>query len=97
MWSAGPERARCVSSDTARKRAARKYTNRGLERPPLLLRRETEEYDHMQARLSSAAGNSVRVSISRSPLITLMKREPEELPRLRLVKREPEADAEPKQ
>lgn len=78
------ERKRCVAADAARKRSARRYTNRGLELPASLLRRETEEYDRRQARLSGAGS-------SRTPLPPV-KREAEELPPLRAVKREPEAE-----
>ncbi|KAE8788299.1 hypothetical protein D1007_37696 [Hordeum vulgare] len=59
-----PERARSVRSDAARKRAARRYTQWGQTPPPLLLRRETEEYDRACGRLFS--GNSFEASSSRS-------------------------------
>lgn len=68
-----------------RKRSAHRYTNRGLEPPASLLRRETEEYDRRQARLYGACS-------SRTPLLPV-KREAKELPPLRAVKRKPEADA----
>lgn len=92
MWSAprsaggddDEERKRCVAADAARKHSARRYTNRGLEPPASLPRRETEEYDRRQARLSGA-------SSSRTPLPPV-KREAEEIPPLCAVKREPEAE-----
>ena len=40
-----PARARCVASDGARKRGARKYTNYGLPAPPAYALREAVEYD----------------------------------------------------
>ncbi|KAE8814181.1 putative ATP-dependent helicase C23E6.02 [Hordeum vulgare] len=48
-----PERARCVRSNAARKRAACRYTQWGLAPPPSLLRHETEEYDRARGRLFS--------------------------------------------
>ena len=66
MWSSGrgsgsrsgrerdPERERCVWSDGARKRGARKWTNRGLSPPASFDRRETVEYDRRRASFSSA-------------------------------------------
>ncbi|KAE8813959.1 CDPK-related protein kinase [Hordeum vulgare] len=67
MWSSGrgsgggndPERERRVRSDAARKRGAKRWTNRGLSPPPSFLVRETEEYDCRHGRApSSAAGSS---------------------------------------
>ncbi|KAE8790710.1 putative atp-dependent helicase [Hordeum vulgare] len=86
-----PERARCVRSDVARKRTARRYTQWGQTPPSSLLRRETVEYDHARGRLFS--GNSFEASSSSSSLAPV-KREPEELPS---VKMEPEAEAVPEQ
>ncbi|KAE8807056.1 putative atp-dependent helicase [Hordeum vulgare] len=86
-----PERAHCVRSDAARKRAARRYTQWGQAPPPSLLRRETEEYDRARGRLFS--GNSFEASSSRScSSLPPVKRELEELPS---VKMEPEAEAVP--
>ncbi|KAE8787207.1 Alpha-1,4-glucan-protein synthase [Hordeum vulgare] len=86
-----PERARCVRSDAARKRAARRYTQWGQTPPPSLLRREIEEYDRARGRLFS--GNSFEASSSRScSSLPPVKRELEELPS---VKMEPEAEAVP--
>ncbi|KAE8793081.1 CDPK-related protein kinase [Hordeum vulgare] len=54
-----PERERRVRSDAARKRGAKRWTNRGLSPPPSFLVRETEEYDRRHGRTpSSAAGSS---------------------------------------
>ncbi|KAE8798999.1 CDPK-related protein kinase [Hordeum vulgare] len=71
MWSSGrgstsrsrggndPERKRRVRSDAARKRGAKRWTNRGLSPRPSFLVRETEEYDRRHGRTpSSAAGSS---------------------------------------
>ncbi|KAE8775356.1 Alpha-1,4-glucan-protein synthase [Hordeum vulgare] len=86
-----PERARCVRSDAARKRATRWYMQWGQTPPPSLLRRETEEYDRPRGRLFS--GNSFEASSSRScSSLPPVKRELEELP---AVKMEPEAEAVP--
>ncbi|KAE8792696.1 CDPK-related protein kinase [Hordeum vulgare] len=75
IWSSGrssgsrsggdndPERERRVRSDTARKRGAKRWTNRGLSPPPSFLVRETGEYDHRHGRTpSSAAGSSSSTS-----------------------------------
>ncbi|KAE8782065.1 hypothetical protein D1007_44581 [Hordeum vulgare] len=86
-----PERARCVRSDAARKRADRRYTQWGLTPPPSLLRRETEEYDRARGCLFS--GSSFEASSSRSSSsLPPVKRELGELPS---VKMEPEAEAVP--
>ncbi|KAE8796405.1 Alpha-1,4-glucan-protein synthase [Hordeum vulgare] len=86
-----PERARCVRSDDARKRAVRRYTQWGQTPPPSLLRRETEEYDRARGRLFY--GNSFEASSSRScSSLPPVKRELEELPS---VKMEPEVEAVP--
>ncbi|KAE8795765.1 putative atp-dependent helicase [Hordeum vulgare] len=86
-----PERARCVRSNAARKRAARRYRQWGQTPPPSLLRREIEEYDRARGRLFS--GNFFEASSSRScSSLPPVKRELEDLPS---VKMEPEAEAVP--
>ncbi|KAE8810758.1 hypothetical protein D1007_12480 [Hordeum vulgare] len=86
-----PKRARCIRSDAARKRVARRYTRWGQTPPPSLLRHETEEYDRARGRLFT--GNSFEALSSRScSSLPLVKRELEELPS---VKMEPEAEAVP--
>ncbi|KAE8820615.1 hypothetical protein D1007_01361 [Hordeum vulgare] len=86
-----PERARCVRSAAARKRAARRYTQWGLTPPPSLLRRETKEYNRARGHLAS--GSSFEASSSRSSSsLPPVKRELEEFPS---VKMEPEAEAVP--
>ncbi|KAE8780222.1 putative ATP-dependent helicase C23E6.02 [Hordeum vulgare] len=86
-----PERDRCVTSDAARKRTARRYTRWGQTPPPPLLHRETEEYDRARSRLFS--DSSFEASSSRScSSLPPVKRELEELPS---VKMEPEAEAVP--
>ena len=69
MWSSGrgsgsrsgrerdPERERRVRSDGARKRGARKWTNRGLSPPASFRVRETEEYDRRHGRTPSSAAS----------------------------------------
>ncbi|KAE8793253.1 hypothetical protein D1007_32093 [Hordeum vulgare] len=71
-----PKRARCVRSDAARKRVARRYTQWGLTPPPSLLRRETEEYDRARGRLLSDSSFEASSSRSSSSLPS-MKMEPE--------------------
>ncbi|KAE8783356.1 putative ATP-dependent helicase C23E6.02 [Hordeum vulgare] len=86
-----PERARCVRSDVARKRATSRYKQWGQTPPPSLLPRETKEYDRVRGRLFS--GNSFEASSSCScSSLRPVKRELEELS---LVKMEPEAEAVP--
>ncbi|KAE8810255.1 putative ATP-dependent helicase C23E6.02 [Hordeum vulgare] len=80
-----PERARCVRSDAARKRAARRYTRWGLMPPLSLLRCETQEYDRVRGRLFSDS-SSFEASSSRSS---------SSLPAVPSVKMEPEAEAVP--
>ncbi|KAE8793801.1 hypothetical protein D1007_31545 [Hordeum vulgare] len=63
-----PERARCVRSDAARKRAARRYTQWGQTSPPSLLRRETKEYDRVRGRLFSRSSFEAPSSRSCSSL-----------------------------
>ncbi|KAE8799244.1 putative atp-dependent helicase [Hordeum vulgare] len=79
-----PERARRVRSDTARKRAARRYTRWGLTPPSSLLRRETEEYDRARGLLFSN-NSSIEASSSRSSSsVPPVKRELEELPSVKM-------------
>ncbi|KAE8791367.1 Alpha-1,4-glucan-protein synthase [Hordeum vulgare] len=86
-----PERARCVRSDAARKRVARRYKQWGQTPSSSLLRRETEEYDRVRGHLFS--GSSFEASSSRScSSLPPVKRELEELPS---VKMETEAEAVP--
>ncbi|KAE8773686.1 CDPK-related protein kinase [Hordeum vulgare] len=62
-----PERERRVRSVAARKRGAKRWTNRGLSPPPSFLVREREEYDRRHDRTpSSAAGSSYAGSSSSS-------------------------------
>ncbi|KAE8786455.1 hypothetical protein D1007_39679 [Hordeum vulgare] len=85
------ERAHCVRSDAARKRAARRYTQWGLTPPSSLLRHETEEYDRARGRLFS--GSLFEVSSSRSSCsLPPVKRELIEHPS---VKMEPKAETVP--
>ncbi|KAE8804814.1 ABC transporter B family member 25 [Hordeum vulgare] len=77
MWSSGRssgsrsdgrsdlERERRVRLDAARKRGARRWTNRGMSPPASFLIRETKEYDRRHGS-SSAAGSSYAVSSSSS-------------------------------
>ncbi|KAE8792573.1 CDPK-related protein kinase [Hordeum vulgare] len=70
MWSSGrgsgsrsgggndPEREQRVRSDAARKRGAKRWTNRGISPPPSFLVRETEEYDRRHGRTPSLAAGS---------------------------------------
>ncbi|KAE8812127.1 ABC transporter B family member 25 [Hordeum vulgare] len=102
MWSSGcgsgsrsgggsdPERERRVRSDAARKRGARRWTNRGMSPPPSFLVWEMEEYDRPHV----AAGSSYTGSSSSSARLLPMKRqwseEPEEPEDIVAVKEEPE-------
>ncbi|KAE8807243.1 putative atp-dependent helicase [Hordeum vulgare] len=88
-----PERARRVRSDAAHKRAARRYTRWGLTPPPLLLRRETEEYDRACGRLFSGT-SSIASSSHSSSSVPRVKRELEEVPS---VKMEPDDETVPEQ
>ncbi|KAE8817991.1 hypothetical protein D1007_04350 [Hordeum vulgare] len=85
-----PERKRYVAAEAARKWSARQYTNRGLEPPSSLLRRKVKEY-RWQA--PPICGNSSSAAMSRPHMpLPPVKREPGELPPLRAVKREAEAE-----
>ncbi|KAE8784952.1 CDPK-related protein kinase [Hordeum vulgare] len=99
MWSSGrgsgsksdggsdPERERRVRSAAARKRGARRWTNRGMSPPASFRVRETEEYDHRQV----AAGSSSAASSSSFARLLHVKRQwSEELEDVVAVKEEPE-------
>ncbi|KAE8767928.1 CDPK-related protein kinase [Hordeum vulgare] len=99
MWSSGrgsdsrsgggsdPERKLRVRSDTARKRGARRWTNRGISPPASFRVRETEEYDRRQV----AAGSSSAVGSSSSAALLPVKRQWSEEPEdVVAVKEEPE-------
>ncbi|KAE8784928.1 CDPK-related protein kinase [Hordeum vulgare] len=70
MWSSGrgsgsrsgggndPEQERRVRSDSARKRGAKRWTNRGLSPPPSFLVRETEDYDRRHGRTPSSTARA---------------------------------------
>ncbi|KAE8781439.1 CDPK-related protein kinase [Hordeum vulgare] len=105
MWSSGrvsgsrsgggsdPERERRVRSDVARKRGARRWTNRGMSPPASFLVRETEEYDrrHVAAGSSYATGSSYTCSSSSSARLLPVKRQWSEEPEDVVdVKEEPE-------
>ncbi|VAH62271.1 unnamed protein product [Triticum turgidum subsp. durum] len=87
MWSSGrgsgsksgdgrdPERERRVRSDIARKRGARKWTNRGMSPPPSFQRSETEEYDHRHTSFSSARSSYAGSSSSSGAGFLPVKRE----------------------
>ncbi|KAE8769627.1 CDPK-related protein kinase [Hordeum vulgare] len=105
MWSSGrgsgsrsgggsaPERERHVRSDAARKRGARRWTNRGISPPASFRQSETEEYDQRRASFSSSYAGS---SSSSGAGLLPMKREwseGEEEPEERTVKEEPEEPA----
>ena len=50
-WHLRQERCRCVNADGARKRSSRRWTLKGIQLPPSLLRRETEEFDLLHGHL----------------------------------------------
>ncbi|KAE8817775.1 putative LRR receptor-like serine/threonine-protein kinase [Hordeum vulgare] len=87
MWSSGrgsgsrsgcerdPERERRVRADDARKRGARRWTNRGMSSPTSFNRRETEEYDRRSASFSSARSSYARSSSSSDAGFLPVKRE----------------------
>ncbi|KAE8817305.1 ABC transporter B family member 25 [Hordeum vulgare] len=84
MWSSGhssdggsdPKRERCVRADGARKHAARRWTNQGLELAASLIRRETDEYDLVHERTpSSATGSSSSATSSSATTLLPVKRE----------------------
>ncbi|KAE8774315.1 CDPK-related protein kinase [Hordeum vulgare] len=76
------EREWHVRSDAARKRGARRWTNRGMSPPASFLVRETDEYDrrHVAAGSSSVAGSSYAGSSSSSARLLLVKRQWSEEP-----------------
>ena len=94
MWSSGRgfgsgsgrerdlERERRVRSDGARKRGARKWTNRGLSLPASFDRHETVEYDRRRASFFSArssyAGSSSSASAGFLPVMREWSDEEEE-------------------
>ncbi|KAE8779597.1 CDPK-related protein kinase [Hordeum vulgare] len=95
MWSSGrgsddesdPEREQRVRSDVARKRGARRWTNRGMSPTASFLVRETEEYDRRHV----AAGSSYADSSSSSACLLPVKRQWSEEPEDAVaVKEEPE-------
>ncbi|KAE8786999.1 CDPK-related protein kinase [Hordeum vulgare] len=87
MWSSGrgsgsrsgrerdPERERRVWADGARKRGARRWTNRGMSPPTSFNRRETEEYDRRSASFSSARSSYAGSSSSSGAGFLPVKRE----------------------
>ncbi|KAE8772656.1 ABC transporter B family member 25 [Hordeum vulgare] len=101
MWSSGrssdggenPKSELCVRADGARKRAARRWTNQGLEPPASLLRRETDNYDRLHGRTpSSAAGSSSAATSSSTAALLPVKKEWADEPEDRelvAVKKEP--------
>ncbi|KAE8767326.1 abc transporter b family member mitochondrial [Hordeum vulgare] len=114
MWSSGrgsgsrsdrerdPERERHVRADNARKRGARRWTNRGMSPPASFNRREIEEYDRRSASFSSARSSYTGSSSSSGAGFLPVKREwsedeeePEEPTPFAffLVKEEPEEPA----
>ncbi|KAE8776680.1 CDPK-related protein kinase [Hordeum vulgare] len=105
MWSSGrgsgsrsdggsdPERERRVRSDAARKRGARRWTNRGISPPASFRRSETEEYDQRRTSFSSARSSYAGSSSSSDADLLPVKREwseDEEEPEERAIKEEPE-------
>ena len=70
-----PERERCVWSDGARKRGARKWTNRGLSLPASFDRHETVEYDRRGASFSSVRSSYAGSSSSSAAGFLPVKRE----------------------
>ncbi|KAE8792729.1 ABC transporter B family member 25 [Hordeum vulgare] len=102
MWISGnssggggdPECERCVRANEARKRAARRWTNQGLEPPSSLLRREMEEYDCRHGRMPSPSvgSSSVVGSSSGAALLPVKRGWADELEDRKLVavKQEPE-------
>ncbi|KAE8776780.1 CDPK-related protein kinase [Hordeum vulgare] len=97
MWSSGrgsgggsdPERERRVRSDAARKRGARRWTNRNISSPASFRVRETEEYDRRQVATGSSSGSpllAVKRQWSEEPEdVVAVKEEPEELNRRGVV------------
>ncbi|KAE8819877.1 abc transporter b family member mitochondrial [Hordeum vulgare] len=114
MWSSGRgsgsrsgrerdlERERRVRTDGARKRGARRWTNRGMSPPASFNLRETEEYDRRSMSFSSARSSYAGSSSSSGAGFFPVKREwsedeeePEELAPFAFVpvKEEPEEPA----
>ncbi|KAE8802276.1 ABC transporter B family member 25 [Hordeum vulgare] len=91
-----PERERRVRADGARKRGARRWTNRGISPPASFNRRETEEYDRHSASFSSTrssyAGSSSSSGAGFLPVKREWSEEPEEFAFVP-VKEEPEESA----
>ncbi|KAE8800137.1 CDPK-related protein kinase [Hordeum vulgare] len=101
MWSSGrgsdsrsggesdPERERRVRSDAARKRGARRWTNRGISPPASFRVRETEEYDRRQVAAGSSSSAPLlpvkRQWSKESEDVVVDKEEPEELGRRGVV------------
>ncbi|KAE8788925.1 CDPK-related protein kinase [Hordeum vulgare] len=87
MWSSGrgsgsrsgrerdPERERHVRVDDARKRDARRWTNRGMSPSASFNRRKTEEYDRRSASFFSARSSYARSSSSSGAGFLPVKRE----------------------
>ncbi|KAE8798434.1 putative inactive receptor kinase [Hordeum vulgare] len=83
MWSSGrgsgrerdPERERRVRADDARKRGARRWTDRGMSSPASFNRHETEEYDRRSAFFSSARSSYAGSSSSSAAGFLPVKRE----------------------
>ncbi|KAE8772713.1 CDPK-related protein kinase [Hordeum vulgare] len=99
MWSSGrgsgsrsgggsdPERERRVQSDAARKRGARRWTNRGMSPPASFLVRKTEEYDRRHVAAGSSYAGSSSSSARPLPVKRQWSEEPEDVV---AVKEEPE-------
>ncbi|KAE8815178.1 CDPK-related protein kinase [Hordeum vulgare] len=110
MWSSGrgsgsrssggsdPERERRVRSDGARKRGARRWTNRGMSLSASCRRSETEEYDRQRVSSSARCSYPGSSSSSRAGLLPVKREwsedeeEPEESDEFDFVpvKEEPE-------
>ncbi|KAE8775176.1 CDPK-related protein kinase [Hordeum vulgare] len=87
MWSFGrssdsrsdrerdPERERLVRTDVARKRDARRWTDRRMSPPASFNRRETEEYDRRSTSFSSARSSYAGSSSSSGVGFLPVKRE----------------------
>ncbi|KAE8800989.1 CDPK-related protein kinase [Hordeum vulgare] len=87
MWSSGrdpgsrsdrerdPGRERRVRADDARKRGARRWTNRGMSPPASFNHRETEEYDRRSASFSFARSSYAGSSSSSGVGFVPVKRE----------------------
>ncbi|KAE8798742.1 cdpk-related protein kinase [Hordeum vulgare] len=87
MWSSGrgsgsrsgrernPEREQRVRANGARKRDARRWTNRGMSPPASFNRHETEEYDRRNASFSSVRSSYAGSSSSPGAGFLPLKRE----------------------